>query len=78
MSLCKCFKEVEAKLSEQGLQLADKCFVLSFTDGVKFGIPLQRKDRQKMKRSDPTMLFTARCPFCGKAPTKKAKKGSLL
>lgn len=72
MSLCKCFNEVREKLKAQGLKLSDKCFVLGMPSfSTMFGIPLERADGSRLKRGDPTMLFTARCPFCGKKQPKQ-------
>lgn len=68
-SKCNCWWTTNNKLKEKGYKLADVCSMLAVTDNLGLhgthGIPLERADGKKLKRSDPRMLQISYCPFCG-------------
>lgn len=68
---CDCFKKVDAKLKEKGLQLAGFAFL-----GLDFQMLPQIATRwvDRSKRGKPPAVMTPFCPFCG-APSSAPPAG---
>jgi len=69
---CNCWSEKDDGLRKMGYKISDACSMLSLnrealTLSGKYGLPLQRIDGAKPKRSDPKMITITHCPFCGAA-----------
>ena len=67
---CSCWSETNARLKEKGYKLSDACSMLKVTDDLGLhatrGIPLEKADGSKPKRTDARMLEVSYCCFCGK------------
>jgi len=69
---CDCWSEKEAGLRKLGYKIADVCstFQVSRDDKLDFklrrGLPLERVDGKRLKRTDPKTITISHCPFCGK------------
>lgn len=67
---CSCWSETNARLKEKGYKLSDACSMLKVTDELGLhatrGIPLEKADGSKLKRTDAKMLEVSYCCFCGK------------
>lgn len=64
---CTCWQDYDATLRDRGVKLSDKCkFIKAEGFTLVYGIPLQRIDGKRMKRSDPKMIGMTYCPFCGR------------
>jgi hypothetical protein len=64
-SPCNCWEETDNKCREQGYKLADACQMFDRHFRVQYGIPLQRRDGNKLKRNEPRMITISHCPWCG-------------
>lgn len=66
---CSCWSETNARLKEKGYKLSDACSMLKVTDELGLhatrGIPLEKADGSKLKRTDAKMLEVSYCCFCG-------------
>lgn len=75
---CNCVQEIEAKLKEQNIKLAESNFAMQWPEcSMRFVIPTQWVDKTKapkgkVKRCPP--LFAAHCPICG----KRAKRADVV
>lgn len=79
---CNCIQEIDAKLKEQNVRLADSNFAMQWPEcTTRFLIATQWVDsskapKGKVKRCPP--LFAAYCPICGKKAGRKKVVKAIL
>lgn len=68
-SPCECWRSREKKLEElHGLTISKKCKQMVIREksiDLVYGLPLEKADGSRMKKSDPGFMQISHCPFCG-------------